>query len=73
MAIYMYKHSRGFELGTTEKKSSKLPELDLNLGLLDCESDGLTSRPCCLQIFVFASTIWNENVTQLTNETLYTT
>ena len=63
MAIYMYKHSQGFELGTTEKKSSKSLELDLNPGLLDWESDGLTTRPCCLQIFIFASTIWNDNVT----------
>ena len=63
MAIYMYKESQGFELGTTENKSSKRPEWDLNPGLPDCESDRLSTRPCCLQLFIFASTIWNENVT----------
>ena len=46
MAIY--KHGQGFELGTTENKSGKWPEQDLNPGLPDCKSDTLTTRPCCL-------------------------
>ena len=46
MAIY--KRSRGFELGTTEHKSSKWPERDSNPGPPDCESDALTTRPRCL-------------------------
>ena len=45
MAIY--KRGRGFELGTTENKSSKWPERDLNPGPPDCESDALTTRPRC--------------------------
>ena len=46
MAIY--KRGQGFELGTTEKKSSKLSERDYNLGPPDCESDALTTRPTCV-------------------------
>ena len=46
MAIY--KRGREFELGTTENKSSKLPERDLNPGPLACESDVPTTRPRCL-------------------------
>ena len=42
MAIY--KHGRGFELGTTKNKSGKCPEWDLNQGLLDCKSNALTMR-----------------------------
>ena len=44
----IYKHGRGFELGTTENKSSKWPERDLNPGPSDCKSDALTTRPRCL-------------------------
>ena len=43
-----YKRGRGFELGTTENKSSKWPEQDLNPGPPDCESDALTTQPHCL-------------------------
>ena len=46
MAIY--KRGRGFELGTTENKSSKWPERDSNPGPPDCKSDALTTRPRCL-------------------------
>ena len=46
MAIY--KHGRGFELGTTEHKSSKWPERDSNPGPPDCESDAVTTRLRCL-------------------------
>ena len=42
MAIY--KRGLGFELGTTENKSSKWPERDSNPGPPDCESDALTNR-----------------------------
>ena len=48
MAIY--KRGRGFELGTTEEKSSKLPEGDSNPGPPDCESYALTTRP--LRLFL---------------------
>ena len=43
MAIY--KRSKGFELGTTENKSSKWPEQYQNPGPPDCESDALTTLP----------------------------
>ena len=46
MAIY--KRGRGFELGKTKNKSSKWPEGDLIPGLLDCESNALTTWPHCL-------------------------
>ena len=46
MAIY--KGDRGFELGTTENKSSKSPERDWSPGPPDCENDALTTRPHCL-------------------------
>ena len=46
MAIY--KRGRGFELGTTENKSSKSPERDSNRGPPDCESEALTARLRCL-------------------------
>ena len=44
LAIYT-ERGRGFELGTTENKSSKWPERDSNPG---SASDALTTRPCCL-------------------------
>ena len=44
----VYKRGRGFELGTTENKSSKRPERDSNPRPPDCESDALTTRPHCL-------------------------
>ena len=50
MAIY--KRGRGFELGTTENKSSKWPERDSNQGPPDFESDALTTRPRCLHIYI---------------------
>ena len=46
--LAIYKRGRGFELRTTENKSSKWPERDSNPGPPDCESDALTTRPCCL-------------------------
>ena len=46
MAIY--KRGQGFELGTTENKSSKRPERDSNPGPPDCESDAMTTRSRCL-------------------------
>ena len=46
MAIYT--RGRGFELGTTENKSSKSPERDWSPGPRDCESDALTTRSRCL-------------------------
>ena len=46
MAIY--KRGRGFELGTTENKSSKWPERDSNLGSRNYESNTLTNRARCL-------------------------
>ena len=42
--LAIYKRGRKFELGTTEHKSSKWPERDLNPGPPDCESDALTTR-----------------------------
>ena len=41
------KHGQGFELGTTENKSSKWPEQDLNPGPPDCKSNMLTTQTCC--------------------------
>ena len=46
--VAIYKRGQGFELGTTEIKSSKWPERDSNPGPPDCESDALTTRPRCL-------------------------
>ena len=46
MAIY--KRGRGFELATTENKSSKSPERDWSPGPPDYESNALTTRPRCL-------------------------
>ena len=46
MAIYT--RGRGFELATTENKSSKSPERDWSPGPRDCESDALTTRSRCL-------------------------
>ena len=45
--LAIYKRGRGFELGTTENKSSKWPERDSNPGPPDCESEALTTRPRC--------------------------
>ena len=47
MAIYT--RGRGFELGTTENKSSKSPEWDWSPGPPDCESHALSTRPRCLR------------------------
>ena len=46
--LAVYKHGRGFKLGTTKNKSSKWPEWDSNLGPLNCKSDALITRPHCL-------------------------
>ena len=53
MAIY--KRGRGFQLGTTEKKSSKWPEQDVNPRPLDCERDALTTQPHCFLILLSLS------------------
>ena len=42
--VALYKRHQGFELGTSKKKSSKLPEWDSNQGPPDCESDVLTFK-----------------------------
>ena len=47
--LAIYKRGRGFELGTTENKSSKWPERDSNPGPPDCESDALTTLPTRLR------------------------
>ena len=46
--LAIYKHGRGFELGTTVNKSSKCSIRDLNLGPLHCKSGTLNARPRCL-------------------------
>ena len=43
----IYKHGRGFELGTTENKSSQRSGRDLNTGPPNCKSSALTARPRC--------------------------
>ena len=53
MAIY--KHGRGFQLGTTENKSSEWPEQDVNPGPLDCELDALTTQQHCFLILLSLS------------------
>ena len=53
MAIY--KRGRRFQLGTTEKKSSKWPEQDVNSGPLDCKHDALTTQPHCFLILLSLS------------------
>ena len=50
MQLAIYKNGRGFELGTTEDKSSKWPERDSNPEPPDCESDALTTQPRCLLV-----------------------
>ena len=45
----IYKRGRGFELGTTENKTSKWRERDSSPGLPDCKSNALTTRPRCLR------------------------
>ena len=42
------KHGRGFELGTTETKSSWRSGRDLNAGPPDYKSGALTAQPRCL-------------------------
>ena len=46
--LAIYKCGLGFELGTTENKSSKWSVLNLNTGPPDYKSSTLTMRPCCL-------------------------
>ena len=46
--LAIYKRGRGFELGTTENKSSESPERDWSPGPPDCESVALTTRSRCL-------------------------
>ena len=43
--LAIYKRGRGFELGTTENKSSKRSGWDLNSGPPNCKSSALTTRP----------------------------
>ena len=50
--LAIYKRGQGFELGTTNNKSSKWPEQDSNPGLPYCESNTLTTRPRCLPVFI---------------------
>ena len=48
--LAIYKRGRGFELGTTENKSSWRSVRDLNLGPPNCKSGAQTARsrcPCC--------------------------
>jgi len=53
--LAIYKRDRGFELGTTENKSSKWPERDSNPGPPDFESDALTTRLRCLpNVYAFS-------------------
>ena len=44
LAVNFYKRGRGFELTTTENKSSNRSEYDLNSGPLNCKSSALTTR-----------------------------
>ena len=44
LAVNFYKRGRGFELTTTENKSSNRSEYDLNSGPLNCTSSALTTR-----------------------------
>ena len=46
--LAIYKRGRGFELRTTENKSSETPERDSIPGPPDCESKALTTRSRCL-------------------------
>ena len=43
--LAIYKHGRGFELGTTVNKSSWRSERDLNSGPTHCKSGAQTIRP----------------------------
>ena len=46
--LAIYKHGRGFELGTTVNNSSYRSERELNSGPPNCKSGALTARPRCL-------------------------
>ena len=46
--LAIYKRGQGFELGTTENKSSKWSVLNLNTGPPDYKSSTLTALPRCL-------------------------
>ena len=47
--LAIYKHGRGFELRTTENKSTKWSGRDLNSGPPNYKSSrALTAWPCCL-------------------------
>ena len=46
--LAIYKRGLGFELGTTENKSSKWSVLNLNTGPPDYKSSTLTAWPRCL-------------------------
>ena len=46
--LAIYKYGRGFELGTTENKSSKRSGRDLNSGPPNYKSSALTARPRCV-------------------------
>jgi len=48
--LAIYKHGRGFELGTTVNKSSWWSEQDLNSGPPHCKSGALTAQPHCLYV-----------------------
>ena len=61
MAIY--KRGRGLELGTTENKSSKWPEWDLNKEQPECESDALTTQPRCSGSIYFTLCLLGMSIT----------
>ena len=48
--MVIHKRGRGFELGTTENKSSWRSGRDLNSGPPNCKTTALTARPHCLLI-----------------------
>ena len=60
--LAIYKHGRGFELGTTMNKSSKRSGRDLNQGPLNYKSNALTTRPLCLLKVLLSGKYVNEVV-----------
>ena len=53
--LAIYKRCQGFEVRTTENKSSKWLERDSNPRPPDCESDALNTRPRCLLFLYWSS------------------
>ena len=58
MQLAICKRGPGFELWTTEKKSSKWLERDSNPGPPDCESDVLTTRSRCFR----SAVVWRSSL-----------